>query len=163
MGWSDLPLDEWVQLFGDDDPWSVSPSEWDYRLNSGRGVPRGSVALTDLEYREMVRDDDESPTGQAIRRIDERVALLNREKNDQPVEPDTLSDRLATAIRFRRVSTRLRLREVSRMTGISSSLLSRIELGTRQVTVGELESIANALGSTPSALLERAQAVQATR
>lgn len=65
----------------------------------------------------------------------------------------TLEDRLRITLARTRVSSGLSLQQLAERTSISQSTLSRLESGSRRVTVETLEVLAVALGTTAVALL----------
>lgn len=58
------------------------------------------------------------------------------------------------AIKARRIALGLRQQEVAEMIGVSYQQFHKYEHGINRVSVGALVAIADALGTTPSALLE---------
>lgn len=71
-------------------------------------------------------------------------------------EMATLEDRLRSTLARTRIASGLSLQDLSDRTSISRSTLSRLESGTRRLTVETLETLAEAFGTTAVALLAEA-------
>jgi transcriptional regulator with XRE-family HTH domain len=75
-----------------------------------------------------------------------------RDEEDQPARYPVLSDRhaaLGAAIRQRRLTQHLSVRELAENAGCSQSLLARAEFGRANLTLEKLHGIAQAL-NTPT-------------
>ena len=152
-----IPLEEFIDMFDDDDPWAVGRNTWNNRISAALGLPEGMVVLLDRDFRDAEREGD-GHLGAIIRRIDAKVATKAAAREPVP-PPIPFSRKLGHAIRFRRVMIGLSARQVGHVAGISPPVMSRIERGTRNVSVEEFDNLASALGSTPAALLERARSI----
>jgi transcriptional regulator with XRE-family HTH domain len=69
---------------------------------------------------------------------------------------DTVTARVAQAIKSRREHLRLTLRELASRSGVSSSMISDIERGAKSPTLSTLSALVQALGMSMSALLDSA-------
>jgi len=78
--------------------------------------------------------------------------------SNQPWRYDRINDAVAAEIRAERAALRITTRELAFATGLELVTMMRYLNGQRQINVERLYRFADALGTTPSVLYDRAKA-----
>jgi DNA-binding Xre family transcriptional regulator len=148
-----MSLEEFMAHWDDPDPWAVPKRVWESRFTELGFLPQNFFVLTDPEVRAMYFERKREETAAAVDPAPSGEIVPNR----RTIAIGALSRKIARVLRWKRLTSNVKLREMSRMTGIHPSVLSRIEREQRSITIDELERIAAALDYPIANIVERAR------
>lgn len=150
-----MTLREFVEQFGDADPWSVPVRVWYHRVNVSGGLPDKYWLLVDEYNRAQNIDQLEEVFGPFVPAAPDDPDDGAERTRSRP-KADQLSTKVGTVLRRRRIARRIRLREAARATGIHPSALCRIEQGERPISLDEMSRLAVFLECRLEAVIHQA-------
>lgn len=152
-----MSLDAFIAHWDDPDPWAVTKHEWHVRF-AQLGLPDEYLVLIDPVVR-MIWFEKRRERGLPIPGPNPPAQTSESEEpSEGHVGP--MTRKLARVLRWKRVTSHVTIRGLSRATGLNPSTISRTERERRSPTVDELDRIAGALDYSIASMIEHARTLE---